>query len=290
MLAGAAALALGALAAAVSASGCSRPRSRPSGGAMASLGSPIGMPDKPADKPAAESDPIVVVSYNMLFAIPGDEDTLAALRSAQADIAVLQEITRGWERALRDRMADRYPHMLFHAGGRAEGYAVLSRWPLTEGDLLRSPVGFFPAGRVLIDTPAGRVQLFALHLRPPVSDRSAPFGGLFTTGKDRRKEVEAYWAHADPDLPTLAAGDFNEDRSGGAVGFLREQGLTSALPAVDPDATTWRWDTPNGQIRWQLDHVMFDGRFELKSAEVIQAGNSDHLPVVARLRLRSRPR
>jgi endonuclease/exonuclease/phosphatase family metal-dependent hydrolase len=41
-----------------------------------------------------------------------------------------------------------------------------------------------------------------------------------------------------------------------------------------------------GQLRKQLDHVVYGERLELVGAKVIYTGNSDHFPVVAELRAR----
>ena len=286
-LVGAAVAAVLALAGALSASGCSRSRSQASG--PAAIGPVLTPgPADPADQteaapPAGSADPLVVMTYNVNFGLAGDEDTLAALRSAQADLVVLEEVTPEWQRSLEDRVADRYPHRLYRAARAAGGLAVLSRWPLEDGDLTASPVGWFPGWRVLAETPLGKLQLLALHLRPPLSDRRAPFGGYFSTAKDRRAEIEAYWKTIDPALPVLALGDFNEDQSGSAVGFLHQRKLRDALPA---DTMTWRWNTGAGPIQWQLDHILYDETFTLVSAEVVNAGRSDHLPVIARLRLK----
>ncbi len=286
-LACAATAAVLALAGALSASGCSRSRGQASG--PAAIG-PVLTPDPadPADPaepppPGSSADPLVVMTYNVNFGLAGDEDTLAALRAGQADLVVLEEVTPAWQRSLEDRVADRYPHRLYRAARAAGGLAVLSRWPLEDADFVASPAGWFPGWRVLASTPLGKLQLLALHLRPPLSDRRAAFGGFFSTARDRRAEIETYWKTIDPTLPVLALGDLNEDQSGSAVDFLRGHKLRDALPR---DTMTWRWDTGAGRIQWQLDHILYDETFQLVSAEVVNAGRSDHLPVIARLRLK----
>jgi len=236
-------------------------------------------PRAAAVSPAAAA-PLVVVTYNVLYRRPGSAGTLEALRRANADVALLQEITPRWERALREHLRDRYPYMRFHAA-RAGGLAVLSRWPLGEAELLPAP-RWFPALRVPVEAPGGRLQVVAVHLRPPRFDRARPLQVLAETAAERRAQIEAYWKALAPELPTVIAGDFNESRTGDAVSFLTAHGLTSALAAIDPDATTWH-DLTGSRAAWQLDHVMVDPAFTVAAAEVMRAGDSDHFPVVVKL-------
>ncbi len=259
---------------AVLAAGCTRRGPRMAGRADAAVVLPA-----PAADAGRVPIALTVVSYNMLWKRAGSAASLAALRSAGADLAVLQEMTPAWERALRADLGDLYPHMRFNAA-RAGGVAVLSRWPLDEPRLLPAP-RWFPALRVLAQTPDGPVQVVALHLRPPRFDRARPLEVLAETAAARRTEVEAYWKALDVTLPTLIAGDFNETASDSAVSFLREHGLTSALG--DAGVATWRGDGSHPGLGVQFDHVLFDGHFIAVSARVIDGGDSDHVPLLAEL-------
>ena len=254
--------------------GCARRGPRRAGGADAAAVLPA-----PAADAGGVPVALTVVSYNMLWKRAGSTASMAALRAAGADIAVLQEMTPAWERALRAGLGDLYPHMRFNAA-RAGGVAVLSRWPLDEPRLLPAP-RWFPALRVLARTPDGPVQVVALHLRPPRLDRTRPLQVLAEIAAARRAEVEAYWKALDPALPTLIAGDFNETAGDSAVRFLGAQGLTSAL--TDPAVATWRGDGSQPGLGVQFDHVLFDRHFAAVSARVIDGGDSDHVPLVAAL-------
>jgi endonuclease/exonuclease/phosphatase (EEP) superfamily protein YafD len=85
-----------------------------------------------------------------------------------------------------------------------------------------------------------------------------------------------------PTLPTIVAGDFNEDPTGRAVGYLAKHGLTR-VPTTGP--TTWRYQaTSRGKtfdlLKMDIDHVMIDHRLGATGAHVREAGTSDHRPVV----------
>jgi endonuclease/exonuclease/phosphatase family metal-dependent hydrolase len=226
-----------------------------------------------------------VLAYNVNFGLVGDRDTIAAIRDADVDLALLQETNAGWERALRAALSTELPHMAFQNRGGAGGLAVLSRLPIPEVEFLKpTGSGWFPAARVVVETPFGKVQALSVHLHPPVSETGSLIGGYFTTGKVRAEEIQAFFAKLSPGLPTLIAGDFNEDQGGDVTRFLVEKGMVSALP---PNQSTWRWATAVGTIQKQLDHIMHDSRLETVSCDVRVAGHSDHLPVIGIFQLAS---
>ena len=240
-------------------------------------------PTSPGPRVPPTGPVLRVLTYNVNFGLAGDQETLAAIRDAKADLALLEETNAGWERPLRATLSAELPHMMFENRGGAGGLAVLSRFPLSEVELLRpTGSGWFPACRVVVETPFGKVQALAVHLRPPVSDSGSVVGGYFTTGGARVEEIEAFFAKLSPGFPTLVAGDFNEEADGDVTKFLAAKGMVSALP---PDQPTWRWSIGIGTLRRQLDHIMYDRRLEAVSGEVRVAGRSDHLPVIATLQL-----
>lgn len=238
-----------------------------------------------AQPPPGDADRrVVVMSYNVNFGLGGDAEGLAAIRDGGADVVVLQETTPAWERAIRAELAGVYPHMRFRHCCGAGGLAFLSRHPFDEREYV-GPVGegWFPAWRVIVGLPAGKIQVLAVHLRPPLDERGSIVGGYFPSKAIRRTEIETFapLLDADPDLPALVVGDFNEDAEGAALRFLAGRGLRNALAVLDPTATTWRWRTSVGSITGRLDHVVHDPRLVALDARVMKRGRSDHYPVVA---------
>jgi len=231
-------------------------------------------PPAPAGAPTLR-----VLSFNVNFGVGHDPRNIAAVAEADADLVLLQETTDASEAAFREALADAHPHVLFQYCCNAGGLGVLSKHPIRE-EVWIEPVDWFPAWRVVVDTPLGAVQALNVHLRPPMSDGGSWAAGYFTTRENRRTEIEAFWRELDPALPTIVAGDFNEDERGRAIEFLAERGLRSALPQVEPRAKTWRWQTKLGKLRLMLDHVVYGPQLELRSAEVLDRGTSDHLPVL----------
>ncbi|MCX4239459.1 endonuclease/exonuclease/phosphatase family protein [Paraliomyxa miuraensis] len=236
---------------------------------------PPPLPAVPAGTP-----PLRVLTFNINFGVGEDPRNVAAVAEADADLVLLQETTLASEQAFRQVLADRYPHMLFRECCNAGGLGVMSKYPIAEEQYLEPTVGWFPAWRVVIDAPLGPVQVLDVHLRPPMSDGGSWVAGYFSTRDVRRDEMAAFWVAMDPSMPTIVAGDFNEDAEGKAIAYLAEQGLHSALPQVAPKAKTWRWPTRMGELRMMLDHVVYGAGLQLHAAEVMDRGTSDHQPVL----------
>ena len=224
-----------------------------------------------------------LLTYNVNFANPDLEASLSAIAAADADVVLLQEITTEWQRALRQRFQEQYPHHIFRVHTRAAGgLAVLSRYPMRGEEILPSPHrGWFPAERLVIESPFGAVQILNVHLRPAV-DGSGWIKGFLTSPPLRRKEIETYWPKLSRVLPTIVAGDFNEDATGSVLQFLARQGLVRA-PTSGPK--TWHYQTTyNGKtsdvLAMDIDHVMVDRSLVASEGQVLDAGTSDHRPVL----------
>jgi endonuclease/exonuclease/phosphatase (EEP) superfamily protein YafD len=240
-------------------------------------------PTRQPRAPAAASALLRVMTYNVNFGIPGDAPTMDAISAGHADVVFLQEINPAWERALRAAMPAAYPHMYFHARGGAGGIAVMSRYSIASAEIIRAEGdGWFPALRVVLASPLGPVQALVVHLRPPVSDGGSFVAGHFTAPRIHEQEIARFCQKLDRALPTLVVGDFNEEEDGRAVAYLAraEWGMRSALPEFAPERPTWRWPTSVGTLERRLDHIAYDVRLEPLSVEVLDAGRSDHLPVV----------
>ena len=226
------------------------------------------------------------MSYNVNYANPDIKGTLDAIAAADADVVLLQEIDRGWQAALAARFAKLYPHQVYRLHRRsAGGLAVLSKVAIASEALVPTPPeGWFPAQRVVIAGPLGPVQMLNVHLRPAIEGGSW-IRGFQTTPPYRLEQIRAFWPTLAKDVPTLVAGDFNEDTAGTAVQFVETQGLTR-VPTKGP--TTWRYERiadgkPFTLLAMNIDHIMLDGHLAATDARVLDAGASDHRPVVVTL-------
>jgi len=225
------------------------------------------------------------MTYNLNYANTNFRATLDAITAADVDVVLLQEVSERWRDALVARFATVYPHRAFRLHTRmAGGLAVLSRLPLALEELWAPPAGtgaWFPAERLVVTAPFGPLQLLHVHLRP-ARDRGSWIRGYVTTRPVRRKEIEAHWHRLDRRVPTIVAGDFNEHPTGRAIGYLAAQGMTR-VPTSGPP--TWRYQLRSAGItvdllRANIDHVMIDAQLAATEGRVLDAGTSDHRPVV----------
>jgi endonuclease/exonuclease/phosphatase family metal-dependent hydrolase len=221
-----------------------------------------------------------VQTYNMNNDQSGDQAIIDAAGYANADILCLQEVTAEYEQGLRKEYSDRYPHMLFQPMPDAGGLAVLSRFPLTDKGYHIESHGWHPAWHVEVETPMGPVQLLNVHLRSLFTGESSRVTSYLTTNRDHLQELEAFTASCAKSLPTIVAGDFNEEPDGVGVKYLEDRGFQNALPLFHPGQWTWR-QPPAWQMEQTIDHILFDSAFDPLNSWVEQRGDSDHLPVVA---------
>jgi len=223
------------------------------------------------------------VTYNVHFPEARDGKTLDAVRRTNGDVICLQETNLAWSEALSSALADEYPFMLFKPLEGADGLGVLSRFPLADLGLLPRPEGWHPAWYVMVETPAGPVQLLNVHLRAAFDAEGDPASSFFGTGADHLDEIRSFTKVLDSGAPRIVLGDFNEGVDGDAVRHLENGPYRNALPLYHPGQPTWRGSSVAGALEMTVDHILFDGWFEPLNAYILDRGNSDHLPVVAHL-------
>ena len=216
-----------------------------------------------------------VATYNVEYSGWRRPATLDAIATIDADVVLLQEVTPPWQRVLHERFGRAYPHARFHAAHGAGGLAALSRLPIDEDRLLPA-TDWFPAQRLVV---AG-VQVLHVHLHPMI-DGGDWVRGYFTTPPIRRREIASYLA-ALTDLPTLVAGDFNEEPGGAALELLASRGIHRADSGAAP-TFEWKgsWRGNDIHLRLRLDHLCHDARLIVSDPRVVTAGASDHYAVVA---------
>lgn len=239
--------------------------------ALASVGSSqpaLPGPTRPAD--------LRIKTYNVNYGLAGDDATLEAIGAGAPDIVLLQETTLAWEEHIRDRYGGAYPHVAFIEGPGAGGMGVLSRLPFETRELLPSPVGWFDAWIVRVDTPQGPLDLLQVHLMPPYAEVGGFVVGAFTTADERLEELSVYLGYLDPEVPAVVAGDFNA-RGGRVLRAVEDAGFEDALPAGED---TWRWPVAGIELSAPLDHLFVDPRLQAVEARVQDLGRSDHLPLL----------
>jgi len=237
---------------------------------------------RPPEAPPAAS--FRLLTWNVNWGMPESEQAVDLIAKSGADVVCLQETDENWEWLLREELAQAYPTMHFrHAEARhAGGFAFLSRLPATEVAYVPPDTGWFGAWIMAFATPAGTVQVLNVHLRPPASDAGGfTLWSLLTTGDDRRREIERFFARRQPDVPLIVAGDFNSGDGGSALDWLRDQGLTDALSEFDRKSPTWQDKWGGITLKKRLDHVAYSPELRCHDARVLEPAGSDHRAVMA---------
>jgi vancomycin resistance protein VanJ len=231
------------------------------------------------EAPALPGD-FTLATYNVYFPAADDANTAAAVGETAADVLLLQEVSPRWREVLEQRYAQSYPHRLYAPAGGAGGLAVLSRFPLRDQGLL-APVLKHRAWLVGVHTPAGDLNVLNVHLRASARPGQNILSGLFSMSRDHEHEIRAFFAACGLE-PEIVAGDFNEGPRGGAVAWLVQRGYVDLLELHQPGEPTFR--TLGGLYATTLDHVLLRGGVAAVGAWVLQRGQSDHWPLIVRLR------
>ncbi len=252
---------------------------------MAPLDGSSGRVSQPATPGATE---LRVMTFNIHHAegVDGKLDVARVadvIRASGADVVGLQEVDRGVERSGRrdilKELADltgmrlAFGKNIDHQGGDY-GNGLLTTWPIvSEGNRHLPGDGSEQRGalQVVIDVEGTQVLVLTTHLdyRRPDDYRVA--------SADAIMEMLRGWGPG----PVVALGDFN-DVPGSRTHTRLASMLTDAWAAVGKDdGFTIPVVSPNRRIDWILVRGL-----EPTQAEVVRTQASDHLPVVATLRLK----
>lgn len=258
----------------------------PRASALALLALGCGAPPLEPRDPTPGVPHFTIATYNILGDSQGDVATRETIGATRADIICLEEVTAEWERVIRERYAADYPFMVFYAEGGAGGLGVLSKRRLIEEAFFEAPNNWHPAWSVLAETPAGWLNLLTVHLRSLYSGTGGVVSDYVNWGSDHVYEIQSVLMSSASGsvpaaLPRMVLGDFNEESNGDAVQHLEALGFTDVLPQFRPGQFTWRTRSLANQFNESLDHILYDEAVVPLNAYVVNAGNSDHIPVVA---------
>lgn len=226
-----------------------------------------------ADDRTASGPELTVLTIN---AAHGEADASAIVdevRSSDADVLAVQELTAEEVDALTDAgIEDVLPYAFTAPLPVADGTGLWSRTPLTSGTRL-SDFGFVP---VQADTVVdGReITVVSFHAMSPATPRH-------TVQWDRdlarmRSLMESY------EGTVVVAGDFNATNDHRQFRALASDGFSDA--AEDSGAGLFR-TFPSDRPLARLDHVVTSDNVDAVDVRPVAVPNSDHLGVVVRLRL-----
>ena len=217
------------------------------------------------------------------------------IQEEKPDLICLQEINEDYAKEVFSKFAALYPHHL----GR--GYhVILSRYPIRSFQELQLAEGNEPQERAIIQMNQQDVVLYNISTTPPWfrQHKILPFLKIpvYEYG-DRPAQIQDLVRRLQKEtLPTIAAGDFNLTDQSQDYYYLRAV-MQDAFRAA---GVGFGFTFPNGwdlkllvkQLNWKLtfplvrlDYVWYSQHWGAKSAKVLPAIGSEHLPVTAQLRM-----
>ncbi len=227
-----------------------------------------------------------VVTLNVLVDNHRSRPAVNFLRTSGADIIAVQEVTTWWAGKLA-ALRDLYPYM---TPADDSTNLVLSRFPILSAESLQPPPGGLVSDldrpiRVVIAVGDHQIAVYAVHPPTPRSMQQ------WTTRNSQIVWLGHFSRSMDGDRPRIMLGDFNTP----PWSFLFAELLTAAQLR---DAGGGGFRQPTRQpmlvephLAWlgaPVDHVLVSPEIAVTSYSVGRSVLSDHLPVIADLRLRGR--
>ncbi|MEL6182394.1 MAG: endonuclease/exonuclease/phosphatase family protein [Myxococcota bacterium] len=239
------------------------------------------------EQPIGEGHTAVVLTANLRNIPNRPDDTMRALRDAQADLLVIQEVTPAWASLLEQHFTSTHPHRLYwpHSGG-THGFALLSKWPLTNHELLYAAGRKLPFAQAsLLTLPHGRVvHLINVHFLSPSgplrNERHRLYSALKGNAAVRKRQWEQVQAYIDAhpkSCPSLIVGDLNT---------LEFEPLHRQVTQTHVDVFRhlnwtpgWTWPVNRTDLPWlvaRIDYILASPEIAVDHARVVETGGSDH--------------
>lgn len=239
----------------------------------------------PKTSPITDAQTVTILSYNLLFYNERYDAISATIRSANADIVTMQEVSDDLNTNLRERLLADYPYW-YHApyNPATEARLTISRYPIMEDHLQSGALKPILYLRSSVDVNGKRLEIYNTHVSRP---------SLGNDGFDDswRNQETAFLladlqAHSRP--ATLIIGDFNMSDTTEDYRLMAGQFDDVYRTVGYGFGTTFE---NYGQIPFfgwiptlvRLDYAFITSDLIPLEARVLSAGSSDHLPVLIKL-------
>lgn len=234
------------------------------------------------DKSHPGSD-LTVASHNVGAGNSDPAGTARALAASEADVLALEEITARAKPLYEKGLAKTYPHHTVQGTVGLWSKTPLSDTqpvdimidygPLADTKPADSTMAYNRALRTTVATDQGPLAVYVAHLG---SVRVSPGDGFSTGGRDRNANALAAAIAAEPNERVVLLGDLNGTTEDRALDGLTSRLRSAQDTAGDGLGFSWPASFPVARI----DQILVRG-VEPKSAWVLPATGSDHLPVAA---------
>lgn len=254
---------------------------------------PVWFPNSP---PEAEGTRFTAMTFNVLGNLADPDQIFAVIRDSNANLVGLQEVRPTLRSKLQTELSDQYPYQISKIVQGYDGYALLSRYPILEHEIviefdfdtpdLNAPRYL----RAVVDLAGQPVVVYVLH--PPVPapnpyddsimDVLLTFDDTVTQNYVRRA-VTMIDAET---LPVIVLCDCN------STPYSRQYRALDARLDEAFGAQGWglgyTYPTNMAVPALRIDYVWYDDHFVARAAKVgREAGTSDHYPLWAELVLKA---
>ncbi|TDJ44082.1 MAG: hypothetical protein E2O52_09140 [Gammaproteobacteria bacterium] len=221
-----------------------------------------------ASAAATGSGEVSIIALNVNYRNDGHAAVRAYLAARSPDVIVIEELTDEWQAALRHLDAE-YPYRVGRPRPDPFGLGVWSRLPFIESELIDLGVPGSVNARVVLDTGGRPLQIYAVHLFPPLSARGAG---------QRNLQLETLAARLSATgLPSLVIGDLNMTPfSPYFESFAAAAGLVDARR---PAGFHFTWPTSALPLWIPIDHVLATRSLDVRSVQRGPDTGSDHYPL-----------
>ncbi|MCQ0990327.1 endonuclease/exonuclease/phosphatase family protein [Jiella marina] len=216
-----------------------------------------------------------ILSYNVKMSNRRYEDAVQLVRREKPDLALFMEVDEGWAKAL-EPLGETMPHVISRPLDNSYGMILYSRLELSHvriAELVMEDVPSFIA-RVTL-RPGRDFRLYCVHPEPPV-----PYAD--SAGRDAELVKVARLVDAD-ELPAIVCGDLND------VAWSHTTRLFQRVSRLlDPRVGRGFYNTFDARyplLRWPLDHLFHNARFDYIEMKRLPHIGSDHFPIYFKMAL-----
>ncbi|MFB8036426.1 endonuclease/exonuclease/phosphatase family protein [Streptomyces sp. NPDC056004] len=223
------------------------------------------------DKSGTGGD-LTVATHNVNADNPDPKGTARKVADSGADVIALEELPNGKVATYEAALADRYP---YHSVQGTVG--LWSKYPMSATRPVDIKMGWTRAMRSTVTTPKGEIAVYVAHLPSVRVKLHAGF-----TANQRDDSVDALGeAIADERLDrVILLGDLNGTMNDRALNAVSSQLRSTQGAAGDGFGFSWPASFPMARI----DQILVKD-VEPVSSWTLGATESDHLPIVARVKL-----
>lgn len=217
-----------------------------------------------------------IISFNLLSSNPNKKKVIQWIEKEQPDILFLMEVTSHWENSL-STLKKTYPFNFIESREDNFGFALFSKYPLTQTQKLvfsKNPLKT-PHCFAKVQIQNREIGILGVHAFPPIN---IPVTQIRNNDLNELSQFSLK-----EKIPLIVLGDFNSTRWDYdfiAKTHSRFQDSRS-LPGTYPT-----WPAVGNFAILPLDHLFFSKEFLFIDRKTGLNLGSDHLPVIAWLRLK----